>query len=68
MADEADRAENEIEAGLQEALWRARQQVKGRRTVFETCYCGLADGIRFCSPACRDEHDSDRRLKDRAGR
>lgn len=57
MADDADRADKEIEAGLQEALWRARQIVKPH---LGHCYCGELEGRRFCGPECKAEFEWDK--------
>jgi hypothetical protein len=58
MADEIDRANDEAERFLSEALKNARGG-----PVLLACgqcrYCGegVAEGLRFCDADCRDDYD-----------
>jgi RNA polymerase-binding transcription factor DksA len=58
MSDDADRAAEEIEQTLQEAISRARQQLKQLSDKQGKClWCGEAvpPGHRWCSIDCRDD-------------
>lgn len=62
MADECDRADQEIESGIQDGIWRARQLLinQKQQPVSEYCYCGDVQGVRFCGEECREELEFDR--------
>lgn len=59
MADEIDRANDEVERFLVQAL----QNNAAARPLLLACgqchYCGeaVAEGLRFCDAECRDDYD-----------
>lgn len=57
MADEADRADEWIQAQLEESLAKARQVVKPH---LGHCYCGELVGRRFCGSECKEEYEFDK--------
>lgn len=63
MADEADRADQEIESGIQDGIWRARQLLQNQKQlpVSEYCYCQEVKGVPFCGAECREELEFDRK-------
>jgi len=66
MSDEADLAQQQIEANENRSIAYARIQASKPITPSDVClFCGeeTENGRRYCDAFCRDEHDRRRALK-----
>lgn len=68
MADEADLAQEQIEANLALALRAAARQPKMRPSGFcHNCEAVLPPGLLFCDALCREDHERIEDAQARAG-
>lgn len=60
--DDADRADQEIESGIQDGLWKARQllYIQQQLPRSEWCFCQEVKGVPFCGDACIEEYRFDK--------
>ena len=70
MADELDRAQDEVEFQLAQALKRSRPRLEAMGYCLE-CEADLTDyprGALFCGPECRDDFETRARMRQINGR
>lgn len=68
MADEADKAQEQIEANLALALRATNRQPKVRANGFcHNCEAVLPPGLLFCDALCREDHERIEEAHTRAG-
>lgn len=69
MADEADRADADIERLLQAQIAKVRGAQKAQQRYDRCTFCGdESDGKRYCSPECRDDAEREEKVKEKTGR
>jgi hypothetical protein len=72
MADEADRADQEVETSLQEALYRIRSVKKAQpaQPRGECFFCEAALDLdkRFCDSDCASDYEREERIRRSTGR
>lgn len=64
--DDADRAEEAIEAAMDDAIGEARRHLDTGPAYTGCChYCGdiTGGGRRFCDAECRDDYEAERHLQ-----
>lgn len=68
MADEADLAQDQIEASLASAIRKVRQPRMRANGHCHNCEALLPPGLLFCDSACREDHEREEAALARSGR
>lgn len=68
MADEADLAQDQIEATLASAIRRVRTPKLRPTGCCHNCEGLLPPGLLFCDSACREDHEREEAARARSGR
>lgn len=63
MPDECDRADQEVENALREAMYRREVEARKQQHTSAACFCGAEEGKKYCCRECRDMAETAERAR-----